>query len=157
MMIPEQHFTSKQEVENLVLSCAQGGYLRLKDMARGLKIDSGCGLFTDRQVGFGAILEDALLWGWQVASIGGNVKPEAARRDCFSPFNPSDRLLAEQGADCLSQVGLQAPVFLLLQALDEFLEEAQSFARVGVQHHALHLLKLIRGYGQNYRDRLALG
>jgi multidrug efflux pump subunit AcrB len=34
VMIPEQHFTSKQEVENLVLSCAQGGYLRLKDVAR---------------------------------------------------------------------------------------------------------------------------
>jgi len=34
VMIPEQHFTSKQEVENLVLNCAQGGYLRLKDVAR---------------------------------------------------------------------------------------------------------------------------
>jgi len=32
-------------------------------MARGLKIDCGCGLFTDRQVGPGAILEDALLLG----------------------------------------------------------------------------------------------
>ena len=34
VMIPEQHFTSKQEVENLVLSGNQGGYLRLKDVAR---------------------------------------------------------------------------------------------------------------------------
>ena len=34
VMIPEQHFTSKQEVENLVLNCSQGGYLRLKDVAR---------------------------------------------------------------------------------------------------------------------------
>lgn len=34
VMIPESHFTSRQEVENLVLSCAQGGYLRLKDVAR---------------------------------------------------------------------------------------------------------------------------
>lgn len=34
VMIPEHHFTSKQEVENLVLNCAQGGYLRLKDVAR---------------------------------------------------------------------------------------------------------------------------
>ena len=34
VMIPEQHFTSKQEVENLVLSGSQGGYLRLKDVAR---------------------------------------------------------------------------------------------------------------------------
>jgi HAE1 family hydrophobic/amphiphilic exporter-1 len=34
VMIPELNFTSKQDVENLVLSCAQGGYLRLKDVAR---------------------------------------------------------------------------------------------------------------------------
>jgi hydrophobe/amphiphile efflux-1 (HAE1) family protein len=34
VMIPEQHFTSKQEVENLVVYCAQKGYLRLKDIAR---------------------------------------------------------------------------------------------------------------------------
>jgi hydrophobe/amphiphile efflux-1 (HAE1) family protein len=34
VMIPEQHFTSREEVENLVLNCAQGGYLRLKDVAR---------------------------------------------------------------------------------------------------------------------------
>jgi len=32
-------------------------------MARGLKIDCGCGLLADRQVGPGAILEDALLFG----------------------------------------------------------------------------------------------
>lgn len=32
-------------------------------MARELKIDCGCGLFTDRQVGPGAFLEDALLLG----------------------------------------------------------------------------------------------
>jgi putative oxidoreductase len=30
-------------------------------MARGLKIDCGCGLFMDRQVGLGAILEDGFL------------------------------------------------------------------------------------------------
>ncbi len=34
VMIPEQHFTSKQEVENLILNCNQGGYLRLKDVAK---------------------------------------------------------------------------------------------------------------------------
>lgn len=32
-------------------------------LARGLKIDCGCGLFTERQVGPGAILEDVLLLG----------------------------------------------------------------------------------------------
>ncbi len=45
-------------------------------MARGLKIDCGCGLFMDRQVGLGAILEDvflllliALLY-WRVRQLG---------------------------------------------------------------------------------------
>lgn len=33
-------------------------------MARGLKIDCGCGLFFQRQVGLGAVLEDAVLLGW---------------------------------------------------------------------------------------------
>jgi len=46
-------------------------------MARGLKIDCGCGLFTERQVGIGAILEDALLLGaagwlyWRERQAGG--------------------------------------------------------------------------------------
>jgi uncharacterized membrane protein YphA (DoxX/SURF4 family) len=33
-------------------------------MARGLKIDCGCGLFFQRQVGLGAVLEDAVLLIW---------------------------------------------------------------------------------------------
>ncbi|MFZ5449216.1 MAG: MauE/DoxX family redox-associated membrane protein [Thermodesulfobacteriota bacterium] len=33
-------------------------------MARGLKIDCGCGLFSQRQVGLAAILEDLLLLTW---------------------------------------------------------------------------------------------
>ncbi len=33
-------------------------------MARGLKIDCGCGLFFQRQVGWGAVLEDAVLLIW---------------------------------------------------------------------------------------------
>ena len=33
-------------------------------MARGLKIDCGCGLFFQRQVGPAAVLEDAVLLGW---------------------------------------------------------------------------------------------
>jgi len=46
-------------------------------MARGLKIDCGCGLFMDRQVGLGAIVEDALLLGvagwlyWRECRAGG--------------------------------------------------------------------------------------
>jgi putative oxidoreductase len=33
-------------------------------MARGLKIDCGCGLFFQRQVGLAAVIEDAVLLGW---------------------------------------------------------------------------------------------
>jgi putative oxidoreductase len=33
-------------------------------MARGLKIDCGCGLFSQRQVGLAAILEDLVLLAW---------------------------------------------------------------------------------------------
>jgi len=33
-------------------------------MARGLKIDCGCGLFFQTQVGWGAILQDTLLLAW---------------------------------------------------------------------------------------------
>ena len=33
-------------------------------MARGLSIDCGCGLFFQRQVGWGAVLEDAVLFIW---------------------------------------------------------------------------------------------
>lgn len=46
-------------------------------MARGLKIDCGCGLLADRQVGLAAILEDVLLLGvagwlyWRECRSGG--------------------------------------------------------------------------------------
>jgi len=36
----------------------------LVTMARGLKIDCGCGLFFQRQVGLGAVLEDMVLLIW---------------------------------------------------------------------------------------------
>jgi hypothetical protein len=32
-------------------------------MARGLKIDCGCGLFSERLVGWAAVLEDLLIFG----------------------------------------------------------------------------------------------
>ena len=46
-------------------------------LARGLKIDCGCGLFFQRQVGWESILEDALLLGvagwlyWRECRAGG--------------------------------------------------------------------------------------
>ncbi|MFA5111343.1 MAG: MauE/DoxX family redox-associated membrane protein [Desulfobaccales bacterium] len=39
-------------------------------MARGLKIDCGCGLFFQRQVGLAAILEDLVLLAWAAGLYG---------------------------------------------------------------------------------------
>ena len=39
-------------------------------MARGLKIDCGCGLFFQRQVGWAAVLEDAALLIWAAGLYG---------------------------------------------------------------------------------------
>lgn len=39
-------------------------------LARGLKIDCGCGLFFQRQVGLAAILEDLLLLAWAAGLYG---------------------------------------------------------------------------------------
>ena len=50
----------------LLLAGLVAGFLVviLITMARGLKIDCGCGLFFQRQVGLFALLEDLLLVGW---------------------------------------------------------------------------------------------
>ena len=49
-----------------LLALLIGGFLivLLVTLARGLKIDCGCGLFLPRQVGLGAILEDAVFLLW---------------------------------------------------------------------------------------------
>jgi putative oxidoreductase len=50
----------------LLLAGLVAGFLvvMLITMARGLKIDCGCGLFFQRQVGPVAVLEDLVLLGW---------------------------------------------------------------------------------------------
>jgi putative oxidoreductase len=48
-------------------------------MARGLNIDCGCGLFFQRQVGMGAVLEDAVLFIW----AAGLYRWELLREDKF--------------------------------------------------------------------------
>ena len=50
----------------LILAGLVAGFLVviLITMARGLKIDCGCGLFSQRQVGWAAVLEDLVLLGW---------------------------------------------------------------------------------------------
>jgi putative oxidoreductase len=56
----------------LLLAGLVAGFLVviLITMARGLKIDCGCGLFFQRQVGPVAALEDLLLLGWTVGLYG---------------------------------------------------------------------------------------
>ena len=50
----------------LLLTALVAGFLVviLITMARGLSIDCGCGLFFQRQVGMGAVLEDTVLLIW---------------------------------------------------------------------------------------------
>lgn len=52
----------------ILLGGLVGGFMVviLITMARGLKIDCGCGLFLSRQVGWGVLLEDGLLLLWAV-------------------------------------------------------------------------------------------
>jgi putative oxidoreductase len=53
----------------LLLALLAAGFmlLLLVTMARGLKIDCGCGLFFQRQVGLAAALEDGLFLAWAAA------------------------------------------------------------------------------------------
>jgi uncharacterized membrane protein YphA (DoxX/SURF4 family) len=56
----------------LLLSGLMGAFLVviLITLARGLKIDCGCGLFFQRQVGLTAILEDLVLLAWAAGLYG---------------------------------------------------------------------------------------
>jgi putative oxidoreductase len=61
----------KRRSDLLLLAGLLGGFLVviLITMARGLKIDCGCGLFLDRQVGWGALLEDGVFLLWAVGLL----------------------------------------------------------------------------------------
>ena len=56
----------KRRSSLIILTALVGGFLVviLITLARGLNIDCGCGLFFQRQVGLGAVAEDALLLFW---------------------------------------------------------------------------------------------
>ena len=56
----------KRRSSLLLLAGLVAGFLVviLITMARGLKIDCGCGLFFQRQVGLGAVVEDPVLFCW---------------------------------------------------------------------------------------------
>ncbi len=58
----------------LILAGLVAGFLVviLITMARGLKIDCGCGLFFQRQVGLAAVLEDVVLLIWAAGCTGGS-------------------------------------------------------------------------------------
>jgi len=78
----------------LLLLLLAGGFMAviLITMARGLKIDCGCGLFSDRQVGGAALLEDAAFLAlaaglyWQELRIGGG--GQGSEPPAFSPKPP---------------------------------------------------------------------
>jgi uncharacterized membrane protein YphA (DoxX/SURF4 family) len=70
-----------------ILTLLTGGFLLVMviTLARGLKIDCGCGLFFQRQVGLVPILEDAvfLLWAaglywWELADVPGRPQQASA-------------------------------------------------------------------------------
>jgi putative oxidoreductase len=56
----------------ILLAGLVGGFIVviLITMARGLKIDCGCGLFLSRQVGWGVLLEDGVLLLWAIGLYG---------------------------------------------------------------------------------------
>jgi hypothetical protein len=58
-------------------------------MARGLKIDCGCGLFFQRQVGLAALLEDLILILWAAGLYGWELSSwERARPAPVAPAAP---------------------------------------------------------------------
>lgn len=74
----------------LLLGFMTGGFLlvMLATLARGLKIDCGCGLFFTRQVGLVPILEDAVillgaagLYYWELMVAGAEPKAAAAPKE----------------------------------------------------------------------------
>ena len=64
----------------LLLGALAGGFLlvSLITMARGLKIDCGCGLFFARQVGLWLVLEDLALLAWAVGLYRWEARSAAA-------------------------------------------------------------------------------
>ncbi len=71
----------------IILSGLLAGFLVviLITMARGLKIDCGCGLFSQRQVGPTAILEDLFLLAWASGLYGWELMAAGHNSPSFSP------------------------------------------------------------------------
>ena len=75
----------------LLLGLLGGGFmvLMLVTMARGLKIDCGCGLFFPRQVGLGAVLEDGFFLAWAAGLYWWELR--GGGRGYQAPGPPPDR------------------------------------------------------------------
>ena len=78
----------------LLLSALLAGFLAviLITLARGLKIECGCGLFSQRQVGLAAILEDlfllawaAGLYSWELLTVGANFLSLSSKTQTLKP------------------------------------------------------------------------
>ena len=79
----------------LIVSGLLAGFLAviLITMARGLNIDCGCGLFSQRQVGLAAVAEDLFLLAWAAGLYGWERLATAQSSLRFSPKtqNPEPR------------------------------------------------------------------
>ena len=112
-------------------------------LARGLKIDCGCGLFMDRQVGLEPSWKTPCFWGWL-----GWLYWQAEQR------LEGDQTTSEPGGstrkinnNLLAQMRFQAQILLLLYALDKLFEQFQGFLAVFIYHGALHPDKFAFSYG----------
>ena len=132
VMIPEQHFTSKQEVENLVLNCAQGGYLRLKDVARVTPAVGPVEIAREDQVKEVIVRGDAA--GVSVGQALGELK------EVVSKFNLPVGYEISYGGQAQMMAEMQRAVLLILAFALFF-----SFVVLAVQFNSLKLPALILG------------
>jgi hydrophobic/amphiphilic exporter-1 (mainly G- bacteria), HAE1 family len=132
VMIPEQHFTSKQEVENLVLSCAQGGYLRLKDVARVIPAVGPVEIAREDQVKEVVVRGDAA--GVSVGQALGELK------EAVSKMNLPVGYEIFYGGQAQMMAEMQRSVLLILAFALFF-----AFVVLAVQFNSLQLPALILG------------
>jgi hydrophobe/amphiphile efflux-1 (HAE1) family protein len=132
VMIPEQHFTSKQEVENLVLNCAQGGYLRLKDVARVIPAVGPVEIAREDQVNEVIVRGDAS--GVSVGQALGELKEAISKMTLPVGYEVS------YGGQAQMMAEMQRSVLLILGFALFF-----AFVVLGVQFNSLKLPALILG------------
>jgi hydrophobe/amphiphile efflux-1 (HAE1) family protein len=132
VMIPEQYFTSKQEVENLVLNCAQGGYLRLKDVARVIPAVGPVEIAREDQVKEVIVRGDAS--GVSVGQALGELKEAVSKMNLPVGYEIS------YGGQAQMMAEMQRAVLLILAFALFF-----AFVVLAVQFNSLKLPALILG------------